>query len=230
MISVEICASTIRDVAVAMEAGAHRVELCSVWSVGGITPNVVVVEAAAAMGMPVRALIRPREGSFVHSASERSWAVEEAKVMMDCGAERVVVGALDEEGGLDQAYLEAMVNAVGAEALVWHRAIDASLQVQEDVAVLREFGVEEVLSSGGALRAVDGLAQLQAMMASGLRVIAGGGVRPQDVAALAEAGVDAVHASCRKPSQGGGSKLFDTTVNLVDYDLVCDLVESVSDL
>ena len=77
-----------------MEAGAHRVELCSVWSVGGITPNVVVVEAAAAMGMPVRALIRPREGSFVHSASERSWAVEEAKVMMDCGAERVVVGAL----------------------------------------------------------------------------------------------------------------------------------------
>ena len=230
MISLEICASTIRDVAVAMEAGAHRVELCSVWSVGGITPNVVVVEAAAAMGMPVRALIRPREGSFVHSASERSWAVEEAKVMMDCGAERVVVGALDEEGGLDQAYLEAMVNAVGAEALVWHRAIDASIQVQEDVAVLREFGVEEVLSSGGALRAVDGLAQLQAMMASGLRVIAGGGVRPQDVAALAEAGVDAVHASCRKPSQGGGSKLFDTTVNLVDYDLVCDLVESVSDL
>ena len=230
MISVEICASTIRDVAVAMEAGAHRVELCSVWSVGGITPNVVVVEAAAAMGMPVRALIRPREGSFVHSASERSWAVEEAKVMMDCGAERVVVGALDEEGGLDQAYLEAMVNAVGAEALVWHRAIDASIQVQEDVAVLREFGVEEVLSSGGALRAVDGVAQLQAMMASGLRVIAGGGVRPQDVAALAEAGVDAVHASCRKPSQGGGSKLFDTTVNLVDYDLVCDLVESVSDL
>ena len=230
MVSVEICATTIRDVAVAMEAGAHRVELCSVWSVGGITPNVVVVEAAAAMGMPVRALIRPREGSFVHSASERSWAVEEAKVMMDCGAERVVVGALSEEGGLDQAYLEAMVNAVGGEALVWHRAIDASLQVQEDVAVLREFGVEEVLSSGGALRAVDGVAQLQAMMASGLRVIAGGGVRPQDVAALAEAGVDAVHASCRKPSQGGGSKLFDTTVNLVGYDLVCDLVDSANGL
>ena len=64
MIEVEICASTIRDVAVAMEAGAGRVELCSVWSVGGITPNVVVVEAAASMGMPVRALIRPREGAL----------------------------------------------------------------------------------------------------------------------------------------------------------------------
>ena len=47
MVPVEICASTIRDVAVAMEADAHRVELCSVWSVGGITHNVVVVEAAS---------------------------------------------------------------------------------------------------------------------------------------------------------------------------------------
>ena len=52
MVSVEICASTIRDVAVAMEAGAHRVELCSVWSVGGITPNVVVVEAAPSVVKP----------------------------------------------------------------------------------------------------------------------------------------------------------------------------------
>ena len=112
MIAVEICASTIRDVAVAPEAGADRVELCSVWSVGGITPNVVVVEAAAAMGIPVRALIRPREGSFVHSSSERSWAVEEAKVMLDCGAERVVVGALNASGTLDEAYLDAMVEAV----------------------------------------------------------------------------------------------------------------------
>ena len=94
MTAVEICASTIRDVAVAMEAGADRVELCSVWSVGGITPNVVVVEAAASMGMPVHALIRPREGSFVHTTSERAWAAEEAKVMLDCGAERVVVGGL----------------------------------------------------------------------------------------------------------------------------------------
>ena len=164
MIEVEICASTIRDVAIAMEAGAGRVELCSVWSVGGITPNVVVVEAAASMGMSVRALIRPREGSFVHSPSERSWAAEEAKVMLDCGAERVVVGGLDSNGGLDEAYLETLVEAVGA-----------------------------------------------------------------DVPQLVASGVEAVHASCRVPTSGPISPLFDTTVHSVDYDKVCDLVEAVEE-
>ena len=227
MIAVEICASTIRDVAVAMEAGADRVELCSVWSVGGITPNVVVVEAAAAMGMPVRALIRPREGSFVHSSSERSWAVEEAKVMLDCGAERVVVGALNASGTLDEAYLDAMVEAVGAEHLVWHRALDASADGASDVVKLLDRHVHTVLSSGGALRAADGGDTLSAYIAQGMDVVAGGGVRPQDVPTLMAIGVEGVHASCRTSSSEEGSPLFDTAVHLVDYDKVCDLVETV---
>ena len=179
MIEVEICASTIRDVAIAMEAGAGRVELCSVWSVGGITPNVVVVEAAASMGMSVRALIRPREGSFVHSPSERSWAAEEAKVMLDCGAERVVVGGLDSNGGLDEAYLETLVEAVGAESLVWHRAIDASESPEQDIDTLLDWGVTSILSSGGAIRAVDGLARIESVVAKGMKVVAGGGGSPR---------------------------------------------------
>ena len=187
MIEVEICASTIRDVAVAMEAGAGRVELCSVWSVGGITPNVVVVEAAASMGMPVRALMRPREGSFVHSTSE----------------------------------------AVGAESLVWHRAIDASETPGQDVETLLKFGVTSILSSGGAIRAVDGLARIESMVAKGLQVVAGGGVRPEDVPRLASAGIEAVHASCRVPTSGPTSPLFDTTIHGVDYDKACDLVDAV---
>ena len=229
MIEVEICASTIRDVAVAMEAGAGRVELCSVWSVGGITPNVVVVEAAASMGMPVRALIRPREGSFVHSSSERSWAAE-AKVMMDCGVECVVVGGLDSNGALDALYLETLVEAVGAESLVWHRAIDASETPKQDVDTLLKFGDTSILSSGGAIRAVDGLARIESMVAKGMQVVAGGGVRPEDVPRLAAAGVEAVHASCRVPTSGPTSPLFDTTVHGVDYDKVCDLVDAVESL
>ena len=97
---VEICASTLRDVAVAMEVGADRVELCSVWTAGGLTPSAVLVQSAVAMGMPVRALVRPREGHFVWSNSERTWSVEEAKLMLDCGAEAVVVGGLNQGGTL----------------------------------------------------------------------------------------------------------------------------------
>ena len=94
---VEICASTLRDVAVAMEVGADRVELCSVWTAGGLTPSAVLVQSAVAMGMPVRALVRPREGHFVWSNSERTWSVEEPS-SCSIAAEAVVVGGLNEEG------------------------------------------------------------------------------------------------------------------------------------
>ena len=227
MTAVEICASTIRDVAVAMEAGADRVELCSVWSVGGITPNVVVVEAAASMGMPVHALIRPREGSFVHGTSERAWAAEEAKVMLDCGAERVVVGGLCEEGTLDEAYLDAMLDAAGdPERLVWHRAIDASKDALLDVRVLLDKGVRAVLTSGGAIRAVEGSARIESFIDLGMQVVAGGGVKPEDVETLAALGVEAVHASCRATTASDASPLFDTAVHLVDYEKVCALVDA----
>ena len=226
MIAVEVCASTLRDVAVALEAGADRVELCSVWSVGGITPNVVVVESAAAMGMPSRALIRPREGHFQFSVSERTWSIEEAKVMLDCGAERVVVGALTESGILDEAYLEAMCEAVGPEHMVWHRAIDASSNPDKDVDVLLQYGVRELLSSGGAARALEGITKLSQWAERGMSVIAGGGVRPEDVAQLTETGVSAVHASCRTTSQNSDSPLFDGATHPVDFNKVVELVAS----
>ena len=228
-ISVEICASTLTDVAIAMEAGADRVELCSVWSVGGLTPSVVAVQSAVAMGMPTRALIRPREGHFVHSPSERIWSVEEAKLMLDCGAECVVVGGMSEHGVLDQEYLSAMCDAVDAERLVWHRAIDMSSSLEHDAEVLLEMGVNKVLTSGGAPRAVEGLDQISTLVQMGMQVVAGGGVRPEDAPALIEAGVEGVHASCRESIGSNDSILFDGRTHPVSHELVVSLVDSVKD-
>tara|TARA_B110000003_G_scaffold46653_1_gene44941 strand:- start:41304 stop:42011 length:708 start_codon:yes stop_codon:yes gene_type:complete len=230
IISTEICASTIRDVAVAMEAGVDRVELCSVWKAGGITPGIVVVQSAVAMGMEVRTLIRPREGTFVHSRSELVWSTEEAKLMMDCGAERVVVGGLTEEGRLDEKYLEAMCKAVGPEHLVWHRAIDMSEDALSDVTLLLNAGVNAVLSSGGAARAVEGVDRIKRMVDLGMEVVAGGGVRPKDVMALAEAGVEAVHASCRVTTEAQTSPLFDDAVHPVDPDKAMAFVDAAQDV
>ena len=226
-ISVEICASTLTDVAIAMEAGADRVELCSVWSVGGLTPSVVAVQSAAAMGMPTRALIRPREGHFVHSPSERIWSVEEAKLMLDCGAECVVVGGLNEDGVLDREYLSAMCDAVDAEQLVWHRAMDMSSSPEHDAEVLLKMGVTKVLTSGGAPRAVEGLDRISTLVQMGMQVVAGGGVRPEDVPALVEAGVEGVHASCRQSIGSHESPLFDARIHPVSHELVMCLVDAV---
>ena len=58
-------------------------------------------------------------------------------------------------------------------------------------------------------------------------VVAGGGVRLEDVQTLQEAGVEGIHASCRRPIVHERSPLFDATVNPVDGDLVQDYVDCI---
>jgi copper homeostasis protein CutC len=67
-----------------------------------------------------------------------------------------------------------------------------------------------------------------------MQVIAGGGVRAEDIVALGEAGVEAVHASCRVKSisefkDRGSEELFDLSTFPVDLEkamILCDAVEN----
>lgn len=146
--------------------------------------------------------------------------------MLDCGAEAVVVGGLNEHGTLDEAYLDAMCRAVGPEHVVWHRAIDVSRAPEADIDMLLDVGVTSVLSSGGCARAVEGLSRLAQWAQQGLQVVAGGGVKPEDVEAMAAAQLSAVHASCRVTLRDGHSPLFDSATHPVDVDKAVALMEA----
>ena len=72
----------------------------------------------------------------------------------------------------------------------------------KDVAVLLQYGAESCCR-GGAARAVEGITKLSEWTKRGMSVIAGGGVRPEDVALLTEAGVFAVCTRHGTTSQQG---------------------------
>jgi copper homeostasis protein len=204
----------------AAEGGADRVELCAALELGGLTPSpgalarCLEVEGA----LPVHVLVRPRPGGFVYDADELRTSLRDAEAAAAAGAAGVVVGALRDDGGrlaLDGAFLaEAAQRARAASPLgaalqvVLHRAVDQLPSVAAAVEGLADLGVDGVLTSGGASRAVDGLAELgrasAAGRACGVEVVAGAGVRPDQVAALVGAGVQAVHLSARRPARAAG--------------------------
>nr|WP_256031081.1 copper homeostasis protein CutC [Leifsonia xyli] len=77
-----------------------------------------------------------------------------------------------------------------------------------------------MLTSGGASASVGGVDSLRALaqrVSGRLQVMAGGGVRVEDIPALLAAGVDAVHLSARRTVQGapsgpgGGADAYDIT-------------------
>jgi copper homeostasis protein len=228
----EICVSTPVDVALAQEAGADRVELCGHWECGGLTPTPASVRASTSIGIPVRALIRPRAGSFVYNASEKQLIIAEALDCLDAGAEMVVVGGLDEYGNVDENLIEMLCEKISGEIMVFHRALDVSTNPLESAKILQDFGINAVLSSGGAPAAGLGLDLLRDLSQLGMEVIAGGGVRLEDIDALGEAGVEAVHASCRLKTRPNtltnvGDDLFDLSTYPVDFDKALLLSDGV---
>ncbi len=227
VLKVEVVASSAADVAVAAEGGADRVELCAALDVGGLSPTAAAVRAACREGLPVRVLVRPRAGNFCYDLHERALIVAEAQDALEAGAERAVVGGLTADGDVDVRLLAALLNSIPAEKLVFHRCFDVSENLGFALEQLQAQGITELLTSGGATRAIDGVEGIALAVRAGLKVIAGGGVRPQDVAGLYGAGVRDFHASCRRTDQEPPG-LFSAARSVVDLKAVRALVTAVA--
>ena len=91
----ELCAETIDACLAAREGGAHRIELCSGLSEGGVTPSHgLISEAVDRSGLPVHVLVRPRGGNFVYSVTEIDVMRRDILHIKELGAAGVVFGIL----------------------------------------------------------------------------------------------------------------------------------------
>lgn len=224
---VEIAVQDAASARIALEAGATRVELCQALGLGGLTPSAGLVEAtvevaaAASVASFVHVLIRPRGGGFVYDADELDLIGRDIRMARSLGAHGVVLGALTDAGALDLDAIAAFIDAAEGLDVTVHRAVDAAADPLAAVAALPGTGVRRVLTSGGAADCRAGrevIARMVAEVGGAVEVMAGGGVRIEDIAALAAAGVDAVHLSARTHAThggasgpGGGEVGFDTT-------------------
>jgi len=223
-LALEIAVQDVAGALVAQAGGADRVELCSALSAtGGVTPSPALIESVAGVGLPVHVLIRCRPGPFVYDACEIAVMVRDAAWAMEHGAAGVVFGALTAGSLFDVGAMTAVRDAAAGHVSC-HRAMDVVINAggaDAGIDALAQLRFSRVLTSGGATRSIDGVDVLRRLVvgANGrLEVMAGGGVRPSDIPALAEAGVDAVHLSARSTvntglptGPGGGDGSTDVT-------------------
>ncbi len=228
--ALEIAVQDAAGARTALASGADRVELCQALSAtGGLTPSAATIDAVlAAAGAPERlaVLVRPRAGGFVYDEEEIALVAADVAETVRRGAGAVVVGALDSSDRVDRRALEAWKRAAGDAEFVFHRAIDTVADPRSLIGDLIDGGVDRVLTSGGAPRSIDGSAVLAGLVqeaAGRLQIMAGGGVRVEDIPALLATGVDAVHLSAKRPAAdtasggpgGGGDAGFEVTDGVI---------------
>ena len=198
----EVCCGSADDVIQAFQAGADRVELNSDLFHGGLTPTLgALTVAKREAGVKIMAMVRPREGGFCYTPAEFDTAVEDAKLLLDHGADGLVFGFLHRDGTLDRErtqVLAELCRSAGREA-VFHRAIDVVPDWREAFDALMDLGVDRVLTSGQqptAPQGADAIREMVRYTAGRMEILPGGGVNARNVNwVLEQTGCTQVHMS-----------------------------------
>lgn len=196
-VTVEICVQGIESALAALAGGADRIELCEDLAVGGVTPSLgTVAVACRRLAIPVHVLIRPRGGDFVYSEAEFEVMQHDVAIAKSLGAVGVVIGLLKPDRSLDQTRLAQLIAASHPMDVTFHRAFDEMDNPLEVVDELIGLGVDRILTSGGGVRAVDGLARLAELSrrtAGRIAIAAGGRITEADLSAFLQADLKGIH-------------------------------------
>lgn len=196
----EVCVDSVAGAHVAARGGGDRIELCAALEIGGITPSAGMLEAVVDV-IPTHVLIRCRGGDFTCDRSEIRVMAKDVELAIDRGATSVVVGALTDGGDVDLPAMTRLLGSAGDVPVTFHRAFDSVRDPLAALDDLLELGITRLLTSGAAATAIQGaslIAELVRRSGPELTVLPGGGVTPQNAAALLVAtGADELHFSAR---------------------------------
>ena len=212
MIEVEICCNSLASAKAAKAGGATRIELCRDLECGGLTPaDDDIAYCVSELGLRTHVLVRPRAGNFCYTEAERMTMMDTIRRCKELGAAAVVLGILTAEGRVDVELTRRMVLLASPMEVTFHRAFDEALQ--DPIAALWDVAAarcHRLLTSGQRPTAPEGTAVIRSLVGeTGVRILAGGGVTPDNVRQLiATTGVSEIHGSC-KTTLPDGSLLTD---------------------
>ena len=206
----EVIATCVDDVQKIIEGGGQRIELVSALSEGGITPSGALVKHAvrAAGAVPVMVMIRPHAQSFVYSREDMKVMKEDIETALSHGAAGIVLGALSSKGKVDREALGCIFSAdLKGRSVTFHRALDTAADLATALTQLLDYPVDRVLTSGGPGNIMDNLKTLKrlaTLCGEKIKIMAGGGVRLDNVQAIMEAtGIKEIHVGTPVRKSGG---------------------------
>ena len=186
-IRIEVCCGSAGDVIEAWRAGADRVELNSDLFHGGLTPTLGSLRVARReTELPIMAMVRPREGGFCYTETEFAVCLEDARLLLENGADGLVFGFLHPDGTVDAERSRRLAElALEAEKeAVFHRAIDVVPDWREALDLLAELHITRVLTSGQAPDVswgTDTVREMIAYAAGRLQILPGAGVTAKNM-------------------------------------------------
>lgn len=200
MKKLETACFSLKDALRAAELGAHRIEFCEDYNTGGITPSLSDFKILREQfpNIPIHVMVRPRAGSFVHNNSEIQLMQQQITSFNDLGADGFVFGILNEQNQINRSACQQLISIANGKPCVFHRAFDLLPNAFTALEELIELGFSGVLSSGSPTTAIAGLDTLKSLHLQAqnrIQIVAGGGIRANNIAPLIDLDLQWFHSA-----------------------------------
>lgn len=188
MISLEIACFSLESAKVASQSQADRIEFCSDYATGGVTPDINdLIELRKLTTKPIYVMIRPRPGNFIYSMEEVRMMQSQIQQFVAAGADGLVFGCLTHQQEIDREASSMLLEAAGNKPCTFHRAIDETTDILNATQLVKQLGFAGILSSGKQPTAIQGAATLKTMqnlLSNQLQLVCGGGIRSSNISEL----------------------------------------------
>jgi copper homeostasis protein len=199
-IIIEVASFTPNAAAAAYKAGADRIELCSGYAEGGLSPSAAsILWVKENVPIPLHVMVRPRIGDFVYNETEKEIMLGDIQFCKEHQVDGIVAGALTTVGEVDAEFTKMMVEAAYPMSFTFHRAFDLCGDLPSALETLIQCGVQRVLTSGGEANCISGLktiATLLEQVAGRIIILPGGGIKLENVNEIIKLkGINEIHLS-----------------------------------
>lgn len=226
LIKVEVAAFSATSAINAEAAGADRIELCSGYSEGGLSPSIgSIIHVMENVAIPVHVMCRPRAGDFIYNKHEIEVIRKEIKFYKELNVHGIVLGVLNTDGAIDHILLNELVNLARPMKVTFHRAFDLVNDLRYNLELLIDCGVDFLLTSGQKNNAYLGKKNIKELVeraGNRIRIMAGGGINKESVGKLVEfTGVSEIHLS--------GKTLFKSPMEKINLEFQINTDEALGD-
>ena len=219
MMTIEICATSIKSIINAQNAGANRIELSEDYLIGGVTPSLdFTLESIKKSKIPINILIRPRGGDFNFNDKEYESMIDSILELKKYKINGFVVGFMDENKKIDSYRLNQFRNITKGYELIFHRAFDHLINQNESLELLIKNNFDRILCSGSVIDSEKGLERLKYFkrISNGrISIMPGGGVNLKNFKLFKDSNFSEIHLSA-----------IDKSVSLdSNYNIIREIVE-----
>ncbi|MEA1876123.1 MAG: copper homeostasis protein CutC [Bacteroidota bacterium] len=202
MAFVEICVGSLNSALAAQKGGAQRIELCDNLYEGGTTPSYGTIKIVReSLDIPIHVIIRPRGSDFCYNDIEFEAMKEDIRICKDLGITGVVIGVLLPDGRIDESRTKELVQLARPISVTFHRAFDMTPNPWIALSVLKDLGIDRILTSGQKNTAVEGsevIKQLIKEAGTEIKILPGGDLNEDNIAEFAKStGATEFHATLR---------------------------------